>query len=805
MSLALALSSNVLGESKGVWLDELDLSSMSSGFGQAKPRTSLDGNPIQINGKTYQRGVGVHAVSRYVLALDGKVTRFKAVVGLDDEVNPTASVNYLVIADGETLFDSGVMKMKEAKEVDVDLTGKKFLTLVIDDGGDGIVADHADWADAKITYEGKAPMPHESDRRWGIQKDGSIQWDIPNDPLAVGHQDHVEMSGRYTAVIVRYGINRDGSLKLTRHIVWPMLRTIPNDTHGSLARDFKGALLPEIEVDGQAIAVEKPRTITHRGVMTITSRVGDGLELTRVIFPSMEKPAAMEQCTLKNVGNKKVRVRLKSLQTEQRTEASQGVDGVYVFRTESSKDQDQSLAPGASMQFSLTHSARREAEKPLELDSAKELNERLAYISGLDAELQFVSPDEILNRSFGFAKIRAAESIFRTKGGLMHAPGGGRYYAAIWANDQAEYANPLFAYLGDDVARESAENSFRHFARFMNDDWEPIPSSIIAEGDDIWNGAGDRGDAAMIAYGATRYAMARGDQTIARKLWPLIEWCLEYSRRKLNDGGVVASDCDELERRFPAGKANLCTSSLHYDALVSAVALGRDLGQPKKQIAQYEREAKELRIAIESYFGGKVEGFDTYRYFEGNKLLRSWICIPLTVGIDERRDGTIDALFSKRLWTEDGLATEAGNQTFWDRSTLYGLRGVFCAGATEKGIDYLKKYSARRLLGDHVPYPVEAYPEGNQRHLSAESALYIRLIVEGMFGFHPTGLRSFTCLPRLPEGWPKMSLRNIDAFGTSIDIEVVRKGEKQHVTVKAAGKTIESREYDGKTPIQIQL
>ena len=109
----------------------------------------------------------------------------------------------------------------------------------------------------------------------------------------------------------------------------------------------------------------------------------------------------------------------------------------------------------------------------------------------------------------------------------------------------------------------------------MNAEYRPIPSSIIAEGDDIWNGAGDRGDAAMIAYGAARYALARGERNEAEELWPLVEWCLEYCRRKLTPEGVVASDTDELEGRFPAGKANLCTSTLYYDALRSAVYLGR--------------------------------------------------------------------------------------------------------------------------------------------------------------------------------------------------------------------------------------
>ena len=82
---------------------------------------------------------------------------------------------------------------------------------------------------------------------------------------------------------------------------------------------------------------------------------------------------------------------------------------------------------------------------------------------------------------------------------------------------------------------ESALNSYMHFARFMNDEYKPIPSSIIAEGIDIWNGAGDRGDAAMIAYGAARYALVRSRREEAMKLWPLVEWCLEYCKRKLND------------------------------------------------------------------------------------------------------------------------------------------------------------------------------------------------------------------------------------------------------------------------------
>jgi len=115
---------------------------------------------------------------------------------------------------------------------------------------------------------------------------------------------------------------------------------------------------------------------------------------------------------------------------------------------------------------------------------------------------------------------------------------------------------------------------------------------------------------------------------------------------------------------------------------------------------------------------------------------------------------------------------------------LYGLRGAFAAGETKRGLEFLKYYSERRLLGEHVPYPVEAFPEGNQRHLSAESGLYCRIYTEGLFGIRPTGLNQFTITPQMPDGWKVMKLRNIHGFQHTYDIEVEMVESKIHVKVK---------------------
>jgi len=226
---------------------------------------------------------------------------------------------------------------------------------------------------------------------------------------------------------------------------------------------------------------------------------------------------------------------------------------------------------------------------------------------------------------------------------------------------------------------------------------------------------------------------------------------------------------------------------------LSAAYLGKELGKPAAQLKAYRAQAALIRTAIGKHFGARVEGFDTYRYYEGNDVLRAWICMPLTVGIYDRKKGTTDALFSPRLWTADGLATQAGKETFWDRSTLYALRGVFASGEKERAINYMKYYAARRLLGDHVPYPVEAFPEGNQRHLSAESGLYCRIFTEGVFGMRPTGLRSFQLTPYLPGEWNFMTLRNIQSFGNTFDVRVTRVKQKLKIVVNAPGKKVLDR------------
>ena len=650
--------------------------------------------------------------------------------------------------------------------------------------------------------------------RHTLNADGAVEWDAEHD-LHLPYADHVEMSGFFCSAIVSYGATQKGRLKLHRHTVFPLLRIRPNDTRGSLSHNFLKRSQPQITINGKPLVRERIIHAKLDGMLTLHSEA-NGVQIERVLFPAMDQPALMERVTLRVSDNKAHLVAVTPSHYRRATSAARGVDGSYtlhaivsdadgVIQINQQTCYTARLEGDRQLTYYIAYCAAR-AGQTISFSAHAEEEKRRAFLAELRGSLRLKTPDHMLNAVMELAKIRACESIFRTKNGLMHAPGGGSYYAAIWTNDQCEYTNPLFPFVGYAAGLEQAENSYRLFQERMDPSFSrPLVSSIVAEGESSWNGAGDRGDGAMYAYGAARYALAQGDRAAAERLWDGIIWGIEYSLKQKNEQGVIKSDSDELENRFPSGDENLFTSCLTYDALLSAAYLAEELQKDRQISARYRAEAAALSAAIERVFGARVEGYDTYRYYPENDVLRAWICVPLTVGIFSRAKETLAALWSERLWTEDGLRSQAGCDIFWDRGTLFALRGALATGDRELALEKLTHFARRRLLGEHVPYAVEAWPEGNQKHLSAESALFVRVFTEGLFGIRPTGFRRFELRPQLPQTWEQMALQDIRAFGKRFDIVINRGNTGIHVAIQADGESLRSESIQNGASIQICL
>ena len=163
-------------------------------------------------------------------------------------------------------------------------------------------------------------------RRWEINEDGSISWRIKGD---IPHNDHFEMSGRRISAVLRYGVDDKGDFSMTRTLVWPMLRTIPNNTHASLTRTFTMDALDLVIANRKPLPPEKTISITLDGTMKVESMAGNDLQLTRQCFPSMFDSDFHEVFVIRNLSDKEYKIEIPGYSTVYTTDPADGVESSW--------------------------------------------------------------------------------------------------------------------------------------------------------------------------------------------------------------------------------------------------------------------------------------------------------------------------------------------------------------------------------------------------------------------------------------------------------------------------------------------
>lgn len=341
-----------------------------------------------------------------------------------------------------------------------------------------------------------------------------------------------------------------------------------------------------------------------------------------------------------------------------------------------------------------------------------------------------------------FAKIRACDAVVHArKLGVVHSPGGGMYYSGVWCNDQAEYAAPVLVTFS--ATRSAMLNSLQQLATRIDEDG--VPYSIEIDG--AYVGALDRGDAAMFAWGGALAAMAIPDDPRLHWLYAGVHKCCALLLRKMEASavGVVPSQSDELEERFATGEANLSVNCLAILALETASAMATG----EARAVEYAEAAQRLRVAVHAHFG--VDDGRKYAYYDGCEDGRGWACLAVLAGLPDGVDALRFVL--DVLWNRDGVRVSGNADDIWDRCTLYALRAAFGAGFVDEGARKLGEYAKFRLLDSvAAPYPVEC--NGSFAQLSAESALLLRVVTEGLLGIRPHAVKGVMRLkPVCPSAW----------------------------------------------------
>lgn len=144
-------------------LSSLEIEKTKCGWENHTPKKdkSIDGNNITIGGKVYESGVGTHGPSQIIIKLNGSVTDFYTVLGVDDEVKEAGNFDYHVYvkAEGGATEDvaKGTINRFSNQSVDIhadNLSGWKYLYLETSNGTDGTnTSDHVDWANAYLVFQ----------------------------------------------------------------------------------------------------------------------------------------------------------------------------------------------------------------------------------------------------------------------------------------------------------------------------------------------------------------------------------------------------------------------------------------------------------------------------------------------------------------------------------------------------------------------------------------------------------------------------------------------------------------------------
>ncbi|MDI6100323.1 glycoside hydrolase family 2 TIM barrel-domain containing protein [Actinoplanes sp. NEAU-A12] len=140
------------------WVSDLPFVQATNGWGPVErdrsnaEQAAGDGRPLTLGGVAYDKGIGVHAVSAVTVDLTGRgCTTFRADTGVDDEMGNSGSVVFEVWVDGVLKASSGRLTgSADARPIEADVTGGSRLELRVTDAGDGVGADHGDWAAARL-------------------------------------------------------------------------------------------------------------------------------------------------------------------------------------------------------------------------------------------------------------------------------------------------------------------------------------------------------------------------------------------------------------------------------------------------------------------------------------------------------------------------------------------------------------------------------------------------------------------------------------------------------------------------------
>lgn len=111
---------------------------------------AFEGPQLMLGRTAFAKGLALRSRTELVYRLPDSFRRFTAVVGIDDAVGDAGDVHVVIRGGERVLYEADLTGRDAAVPLDLDVQGVRELTILVDYGRDGDVADQLNLCDAKV-------------------------------------------------------------------------------------------------------------------------------------------------------------------------------------------------------------------------------------------------------------------------------------------------------------------------------------------------------------------------------------------------------------------------------------------------------------------------------------------------------------------------------------------------------------------------------------------------------------------------------------------------------------------------------
>jgi len=251
-------------------------------------------------------------------------------------------------------------------------------------------------------YAQQVALPQQTDR-WAIQPDGSIKWTVNG---RLPHTDHIEMSGEKVSVWVQYGLDSAGRSSVSRTVVFPTFRMLPDGTRTHIDYTFQDSGLPRFYINNRQLKTDLAswrksgdlsyniKSISHKGIMRIEAQAGNPalVKVFRSIFPSVDKPMVIEKFVFTNITDKPVNISMEYLRHEVRTDSLKSKVRPHSMIMGSANSGNRIVQPGEHTTFAVYYLATDFPAQPIFVDADAEEKARENRINTILLPLSILVP-----------------------------------------------------------------------------------------------------------------------------------------------------------------------------------------------------------------------------------------------------------------------------------------------------------------------------------------------------------------------------------------------------------------------------